>query len=217
VLLGDERLAVCEYARRMTVDGLVVGTSGNVSVRAGDLIAVTPTGVAYAELRSEDIPLVALDGSIVDGKLLPTSELPMHLSVYRDAVDPDGVPITAIVHTHSVHATAVSTLVEEVPPIHYVLAAIGPTVRVAAYATYGTVELAKAMLAALDGRRGCLLANHGTITYGDSLLAAYDRARQLEWVCQLWLLARSAGTPILLSTGELAHVAGKLRTYGQHY
>jgi L-fuculose-phosphate aldolase len=216
VLLGDERLAVCEYARRMTADGLVVGTSGNISVRAGDLIAVTPTGLDYAELRSEDIPLVALDGSIVDGRLRPTSELPMHLSIYREAVDPDGLPVAASVHTHSVHATAVSTLVGEVPPIHYMLAAIGPTVRVAAYATYGTVELADSMLAALEGRRGCLLANHGTITYGDSLYAAYSRARQLEWVCQLWLLARSAGSPALLPPGELAHVVGKLRTYGQH-
>jgi L-fuculose-phosphate aldolase len=215
VLLGDERLAVCEYARRMTSDGLVVGTSGNVSVRAGDLIAVTPTGVDYADLRSEDIPLTALDGSIVDGRLRPTSELPMHLSLYREAVDPDGLPVTAIVHTHSVHATAVSTLVGEVPPIHYMLAAIGPTVRVAPYATYGTVELAEAILAALEGRRGCLLANHGTITYGDSLAAAYNRARQLEWVCQLWLLARSAGSPALLPPAEIAKVAGKLRDYGQ--
>jgi L-fuculose-phosphate aldolase len=215
VLLGDERLAVCEYARRMTKDGLVVGTSGNVSVRAGDLIAVTPTGVDYAELRSEDIPLVALDGSTVDGKLRPTSELPMHLSVYREAVDPDGLPVNAIVHTHSVHATAVSTLVEEVPPIHYMLATLGPTVRVAPYATYGTAELAKSMLAALDGRRGCLLANHGTITYGEDLAAAYGRARQLEWVCTLWLLARSAGSPALLPPGEIERVAGKLRTYGQ--
>jgi L-fuculose-phosphate aldolase len=215
VLLGDERLAVCEYARRMTADGLVVGTSGNISVRAGDLIAVTPTGVDYAELRSEDIPLVALDGSIVDGRLRPTSELPMHLSVHREAADPDGLPVTAVVHTHSVHATAVSTLVAEVPPIHYMLATIGPSARVAAYATYGTVELAEAMLAALEGRRGCLLANHGTITYGDSLDSAYNRARQLEWVCQVWLLARSAGSPALLPPEEITKVAGKLRTYGQ--
>jgi L-fuculose-phosphate aldolase len=215
VLLGDERLAVCAYARRMTADGLVVGTSGNVSVRAGDLIAVTPTGVEYADLSAEDIPLVALDGSTVDGTLRPTSELPMHLSVYREATDPGDLPVNAVVHTHSVHATAVSTLVEEVPPIHYLLATIGPTVRVAAYATYGTPELAKAMLGALEGRRGCLLANHGTLTYGEDLAAAYDRARQLEWVCQLWLLARSAGSPALLPPGEIEQVVEKLKTYGQ--
>jgi L-fuculose-phosphate aldolase len=215
MLLGDERAAVCEYARRMASDGLVVGTSGNISVRAGDLIALTPTGVDYARLTPADIPLVSLDGVKVNGRLKPTSELPMHLAVYRAAVDPVGTPITAVVHTHSVHATAVSTLVDEVPPVHYVLASIGPTVRVASYATYGTPELAEAMLAALDGRRGCLLANHGTITFGDGLAAAYDRARQLEWSCQLWLLARSAGTPALLPRAEIDRVVQKLRSYGQ--
>ncbi|MGC7096669.1 class II aldolase/adducin family protein [Amycolatopsis lurida] len=215
MLLADERAQVCEYARRMTADGLVVGTSGNISVRVGEHVAVTPTGVAYEDLRPGDVPVVALDGSPVDGELRPTSELPMHLSIYQRAEDPDGAPITAVVHTHSSHATAVSTLVAEVPPIHYMLAAIGPTARVADYATYGTEALAESMLTALDGRRGCLLANHGTTTYGDSLSAAYHRAQQLEWCCQVWLLARSAGAPAVLPTYEVARVVDKLRTYGQ--
>ncbi|MEC3977853.1 class II aldolase/adducin family protein [Amycolatopsis sp. H20-H5] len=215
MILAAERAAVCEFARRMSADGLAVGTSGNVSARSGELVAVTPTGVDYATLTPEDVPVVGLGGTVVAGSLRPTSELPMHLSVYRDAADPGGRPITAVVHTHSVHATAVSTLVPEVPPIHYMLAAIGPSVRVAAYATYGTAELAAAMLVALRGRRGCLLANHGTITYGEDLASAYSRAQQLEWVCQLWLLARSAGTPALLPPEEIEHVVDKLRGYGQ--
>ncbi|WP_425484850.1 class II aldolase/adducin family protein [Amycolatopsis anabasis] len=215
MLLAEQRAAVCDYARRMTADGLVVGTSGNVSARAGDLVAVTPSGVDYDALTPADIPVVALDGSIVDGSLRPTSELPMHLTVYRKATDPDGAEIAAVVHTHSVHATAVSTLVEEVPPIHYMLATIGPTARVAPYATFGTTELADAMLTALTDRHGCLLANHGTITYGDTLSAAYHRAQQLEWVCHLWLTARAAGTPTLLPQTEINHVVNKLHTYGQ--
>ncbi|MFD4195785.1 MULTISPECIES: class II aldolase/adducin family protein [Amycolatopsis] len=215
MILADERRAVCEYARRLTADGLVVGTSGNISARSGELIAVTPTGVDYGVLTPEDIPVVSLDGSIVEGKLRPTSEMPMHLSVYTKAADPDGAPITGIVHTHSVHATAVSTLVDEVPAVHYMLATIGPSARVARYATYGTEELAESMLAALEGRRGCLLGNHGTITYGDGLAAAYSRAEQLEWLCQVWLLARSAGDPRLLPAEEIAHVVEKLRGYGQ--
>ncbi|MGA6166374.1 class II aldolase/adducin family protein [Amycolatopsis magusensis] len=215
MLLAGERAQVCEYARRMAADGLVVGTSGNISVRVGAHVVVTPTGVDYANLRPEDVPVIALDGSPVDGELRPTSELPMHLSVYRRAEDPDDAPITAVVHTHSIHATAVSTLVDEVPPIHYMLAAIGPSARVAEYATYGTDALAHTMLAALDGRRGCLLANHGTITYGSSLSAAYHRAQQLEWCCQVWLLARSAGAPAVLPKIELERVHDKLRTYGQ--
>ncbi|WP_027928392.1 class II aldolase/adducin family protein [Amycolatopsis benzoatilytica] len=215
MILEQERAAVCEYARRLTADGLVVGTSGNVSARAGDLVAVTPTGVDYADLTPADIPVVDLEGTLADGTLKPTSELPMHLAVYTRAVDPDQVPVNAVVHTHSVHATAVSTLVTEVPPIHYMLAAIGPTARVAPYATYGTTELADAMLKALDARRGCLLANHGTITYGDTLSSAYSRAQQLEWVCQLWLVARSAGTPTLLPPAEIEQVVEKLKGYGQ--
>ncbi|SEP25405.1 class II aldolase/adducin family protein [Amycolatopsis saalfeldensis] len=215
MILAEERAAVCEYARRMTADGLVVGTSGNVSARDGALVAVTPTGVDYAGLEPADIPVVGLDGEIVEGELKPTSELPMHLAVYNRAVDPDGASVTAVVHTHSVHATAVSTLLDEVPPIHYILATIGPTARVAEYATYGTEELAASMLKALDGRRGCLLANHGTVAYGDSLGAAYHRVQQLEWVCRLWLLARSAGSPTLLPPAEIERVVEKLRGYGQ--
>lgn len=215
MLLGAERAEVCEYARRMVVDGLVVGTSGNISVRSGELVAVTPTGVDYSALAPEDIPVVSLDGAVVDGSLKPTSELAMHLGVYIGATDPDGKDVAATVHTHSVHATAVSTVVEEVPPIHYMLAAIGPSARVAGYATYGTPELAESMLAALEGRRGCLLANHGTITFGDTLHTAYHRAEQLEWVCRLWLLARSAGTPDLLPRREIEHVVKRLRGYGQ--
>ena len=215
MLLGDERAEVCEYARKMVAGGLVVGTSGNISMRSGELVAVTPTGVDYASLTPEDIPVVSLDGSVVDGSLKPTSELPMHLGIYTGASDPDCKGIAASVHTHSVHATAVSTLVDEVPPIHYMLATIGPSARVAGYATYGTPELAESMLKALDGRRGCLLANHGTITYGDTLDAAYHRAEQLEWVCRLWLLARSSGTPTLLPGQEIEHIVDRLRGYGQ--
>ncbi|GAB3580139.1 class II aldolase/adducin family protein [Amycolatopsis endophytica] len=214
-MLADERAAVCEYARRLSSDGLVVGTSGNISARSGELIAVTPTGVDYGVLTPEDIPVVSLDGSLVEGQLRPTSEMPMHLAVYTKATDPDGAPVTAVVHTHSVHATAVSTLVDEVPAVHYMLATIGPSARVAGYATYGTEELASSMLAALEGRRGCLLGNHGTITYGEGLAAAYSRAEQLEWLCHVWLLARSAGTPRVLPPWEIAHVVEKLRGYGQ--
>ncbi|MET7991408.1 class II aldolase/adducin family protein [Amycolatopsis sp. NPDC005232] len=215
MILEDERAALCTYARRLASDGLVVATSGNLSIRDGALVAVTPTGVDYATLQPADIPIVGLDGELVDGSLRPTSELPMHLTIYNHATDPDGAPVNAVVHTHSAHATAASTLVDELPPIHYLIATIGPSVRVAPYATYGTHALAAHILPALEARRGCLLANHGTVTYGSTLAAAYDRAQQLEWLCQVWLLARSAGTPALLPAAEIEHVVEKLRGYGQ--
>ncbi|MFG3125303.1 class II aldolase/adducin family protein [Streptomyces sp. NPDC048201] len=211
---GDEARAWAELvatARRTVADGLVVGTSGNVSTRVGDTVLVTPTGVPYDRLTPDDITGVDLLGGQVLGTLVPTSELPMHLAVYRTT------DARAVVHTHAVHATAVSTLVTELPPVHYMTCALGGPVRVAPYATYGTPELAAHMLRALEGRSGCLLRNHGTITYGDTLAAAYDRTAQLEWMCRLWLTASSVPglTPALLSEAELAEAGERLRGYGQ--
>jgi L-fuculose-phosphate aldolase len=209
-VLDRERQEICRWARRLAVDGLVVGRSGNLSVRSGDLVAVTPTGVDYDRLRPADVPVVGLDGRPVDGDLLPTSELPMHLAVY--AADPTRA---AVVHTHAVHATAVSLLVDDVPPVHYVLGTLGETVRVAPYATYGTAELAGHVVAALADRHGCLLRNHGTVTTGTSLAEAYERTAQLEWACRVWLLARSAGEPTLLSADQMRDATRSLSTYGQ--
>jgi L-fuculose-phosphate aldolase len=198
-------------ARRTVSDGLVVGTSGDVSVRVGELVLVTPSGVPYDRLTADDITGVTLDGRQVLGTLVPTSELPMHLAVHRHT------DARAVVHTHAVHATAVSTLVDELPTIHYMTAALGGPVRVAPYATYGTQELAENMLRALAGRSGCLLQNHGTVTYGATLDQAYDRTAQLEWMCRLWLTASSVPglTPTLLTGEQLAEVAERLRGYGQ--
>ncbi|MCH0539568.1 class II aldolase/adducin family protein [Streptomyces sp. MUM 203J] len=204
--------ALVATARRTVTDGLVVGTSGNVSVRVGDLVLVTPTGVPYERLTPSDLLAVDLEGTRVLGTLAPTSELPMHLALYR-ATDAG-----AVVHTHAVHATAVSTLVDELPPIHYMTGALGGPVRVAPYALYGTGELADGMLAALSGgRTGCLLRNHGTITYGSTLAQAYDRTAQLEWMARLWLTATAAPgrTPTLLTERELAEATSKLSGYGQ--
>ncbi|MFI9650221.1 class II aldolase/adducin family protein [Streptomyces sp. NPDC052040] len=198
-------------ARRTVADGLVVGTSGNVSVRVGDTVLVTPTGVPYDRLTPDDAVGVGLDGRQVLGSLRPTSELPMHLAVYR------ATGARAVVHTHAVHATAVSTLVPELPPIHYMAGALGGAVRVAPYATYGTEELARNMLAALADRTACLLQNHGTVAHGATLAQAYDRTAQLEWMCRVWLTASSMPglTPTLLSRAQLAEAEERLRGYGQ--
>ncbi|MEV7904036.1 class II aldolase/adducin family protein [Streptomyces anulatus] len=202
---------VVDTARRSAADGLVVGTSGNVSARVGDLVLVTPSGVPYDRLGPRDAVCVDLEGRQVLGDLGPTSELPLHLAVYRST------DAAAVVHTHAVHATAVSTLVTEVPLVHYAAAILGGPVRTAAYARYGTPELAEAMLGALEGRTGCLLANHGTVTYGDTLAQAYERTAQLEWLCHLWLTASSVPgrTPALLDAAQLDEVTEALKGYGQ--
>ncbi|MET7682953.1 class II aldolase/adducin family protein [Streptomyces sp. NPDC005423] len=203
--------ALVAAARRTVSDGLVVGTSGNVSVRVGDTVLVTPTGVPYDRLTPADAVGVDLAGRQVLGMLTPTSELPMHLAVYR-ATD-----ARAVVHTHAVHATAVSTLVAELPAVHYMSGALGGPVRVAPYATYGTEQLAQHMLRALTGRSACLLQNHGTLAHGATLDQAYDRTAQLEWMCRLWLTASSVPglSPSLLSPEQVAEAAERLRGYGQ--
>ncbi|WP_020140760.1 class II aldolase/adducin family protein [Streptomyces sp. 351MFTsu5.1] len=200
-----------DTARRTVSDGLVVGTSGNVSVRVGNTVLVTPSGVPYDRLTPADLTGVDLQGHQVLGTLVPTSELPMHLAVYRST------DARAIVHTHAVHATAVSTLVPELPAIHYMTGALGGPVRVAPYATYGTDELAENMLRALSGRTACLLQNHGTIAYGASLSQAYDRTAQLEWMSHLWLTARSVPdlSPHLLTEEQVREAGERLRGYGQ--
>jgi L-fuculose-phosphate aldolase len=208
VELEEERRHVADTCRRMLADGLVVGTSGNVSVRAGDLVAVSPSGLAYDAMTPAMVGVHRLDGSPVDAPLRPTTEMPMHLAVYART------DAQAIVHTHSTSATVLSTLVEEVPPIHYLIAMFGGPVRVASYATYGTEELASAMVAALEDRTACLLGNHGAITYGSTLEKAYDQAVYLEWLCDVYLRASAAGDPRMLSAEEIEKVRGRLSSYG---
>ncbi|MHC5908672.1 class II aldolase/adducin family protein [Streptomyces sp. S6] len=199
-------------ARRTVTDGLVVGTSGNVSVRVAEVVLVTPTGVPYDRLGPDDVTGVDLDGRQVLGTLRPTSELPMHLTVHR------AFPAArAVVHTHSVHATAVSTLVPELPPIHYMTGAFGGPVRVAPYATYGTDELAANIRTALQDRTACLIQNHGTLAHAPTLERAFTDSAQLEWMSHLWLIASSVPgrTPNLLDPEQIREAGEKLSRYGQ--
>ncbi|MGQ0773395.1 MAG: class II aldolase/adducin family protein [Pseudonocardiales bacterium] len=200
--------ALCTYARRMVTDGLAEGTSGNLSVRNGDLVAVTPSAVEPEHLRPEDICYVRLDGTQVSGPGRPSSELPMHLAVYRrtDAL--------AVVHTHSPWATAVSTVAAELPPIHYLLVFLGEAVRVAPYATPGSAELGDRVVEALADSSAVILQNHGAVTVGPSLERAYWYATILEWVAALWSRAKLLGEPRLLSADEMAQAAEALRNYG---
>ena len=203
-----ERQRIAELGRRMTSDRLVVGTSGNLSIRSGDLLAVTPTGHAYDTLTPDLVCVQHLDGSPVEGDLAPTSELPFHQLIYAHT------DAAAVVHTHSTAATVVSTLVEELPTIHYILAVMGGPIRVAPYATFGSRELAANVARAIEGRSGVLLANHGAVTYGPTIEVAYDRALYLEWVAEVWLRAHSLTpplTPRILDDGEMAGVYAKIQ------
>jgi L-fuculose-phosphate aldolase len=151
-----------------------------------------------------------LDGTAVEAALAPTSELPLHLAIYADRPE-----VGAIVHTHSPAATALSTLVDEIPSVHYYVAMFGGPVVVAPYATFGTDELAGNVVDALRGRTGCLMGNHGAVTVGADLVSAHDKSVYLEWLCDVFLRASSAGVPRLLPTPEIDAVTVKIRGYGQ--
>jgi L-fuculose-phosphate aldolase len=209
MLMQKERELVIEYCLRMLKDGLTVGTSGNISVRAGEHIAITPSGAEYEALTPADICVIGLGGQYVDGPENPSTEVPMHTVVYQftDA--------QAVVHTHPVYATVVGTLLTEVPRIHYMLALLGGPVRVAPYAPFGTEKLARNCMVAMKDRYGVLLQNHGATTYGDSLARAYSRSVYLEWLCRIYCEARALGDPRLLSAAEFDAVAEAVSAYGE--
>lgn len=207
--LDDARRDLVSFGRRMGPDGLATLTSGNLSCRVGDLVAVTPRGVDYERTEPGHICIVDLDGRPVDAALGPSTELPMHLTVYRLT------HAAAVVHTHSPLATALGTVVDELPPVHYLVALLGGPVRVAPYATPGSDELAEHMGAGLAGRSAVLLGNHGAITVGDTLEQAYGRAVLLEWLCGVYYRARLMGEPRLLADEEIAKVGRLLEHYLQ--
>ncbi|WP_435770336.1 class II aldolase/adducin family protein [Nocardioides sp. SYSU DS0651] len=204
------RSDVASAARRLADAGLLIGTAGNVSARAGDLVAVTATGVALGSCSAQEVTVVDLAGRVVEGDLAPTSELSLHLGVYADG------PAGAVVHTHAPYATALACVLDTLPVLHYQQLALGGEVRVAPYATFGTAELAGHVRAALDGRSAALLANHGSVALGGSLDQAVDNALLLEWLCQLHHRASALGTPRVLTAEQQADVvrAALERGYG---
>lgn len=207
-MLEAERDAVAVAGRRLAEEGLVLGTAGNVSVRSGERVAVTPTGAVLADVDPDDVAVVDLDGNLVEGPLEPTSELDLHLAVHR-RYEPG-----AIVHTHQPVATAVSCVVDEVPCVHYQMLLLGGTVRVAPYATFGTPELARLVIEALDGRSAALMANHGAVVHAADAASAVDAALLLEWACSVYCRAVALGNPRTLDEDARAAVVEATATRG---
>ncbi len=211
--LRAARAQLVSYSARLLDDGLAVGSAGNMSVRAGDTVAITPSGVSYAEMRPEDVCLVTLDGAEPAGlaQETPSSETPMHLAIYA------ATKAGAVVHTHSPEVIALSAAREELPAIHYAITGLGGPVRVAPYVRFGSAGLAAAAVKALDGRSAVILRNHGAVTYGRDLAQAYDRALLLEWLARTYRLALSYGEPSILSAAELDEVTAesRRRRYGE--
>ena len=208
--LVEARKGVAEVSRRLASSGMVPATAGNVSVRVGDLVAITPTGASLAELTGAQVAVVDLDGRLVQGGLEPSSELPLHLGIYRQH------DAGAIVHTHAPACTAVASVRDELPCIHYAMLGFGGAVPVAPYATYGSAELAANVVAALAGRSATLMASHGAITYGPTLAKAFEAMELLEWACDLYLRTLPLGEPRILTAAQTAAVVttSRERQYG---
>ncbi len=198
---GGLRAGVAAAARSLADAGLLVGTAGNVSARAGDLVAVTGTGVVLGTCTDDDVTVVSPSGAVVEGRLAPTSELALHLGVYDDSPH-----VAAVVHTHAPFATAVACVLDELPVLHYQQLALGGEVRVASYATFGTDALAASVRTALEGRSAALMANHGSVAVGGTLGKAVENAVLLEWLCQLHHRASALGTPRALTAEQQADV-----------
>jgi L-fuculose-phosphate aldolase len=210
--LHAARVQLVGYSVRLLADGLAVGSAGNMSVRVGGIVAITPSGISYAEMRPEDVCLVALDGTELAGSETPSSETPMHLAIYAGCAG-----AAAVVHTHSPEVIALSASRPELPAIHYAITGLGGPVRVAPYRTFGSAGLAAAAVGALDGRSAVILRNHGAVTYGRTLAQAYDRALLLEWLARTYRMALSYGEPATLSAAELDEVTAEARRrrYGE--
>ena len=196
------KAAVVDACHRLAAEGLLIGTSGNVSVREGDRVLVTATGAVLATITEADV-VDATDSRA-------TSEAALHLDVY------DAYGSGAVVHTHAPVSTAASTVLDELPVIHYQQLLLGGAVRVAPYSTFGSPELAINVKAALEGRSAALMANHGSVAHASTLDKAVEHALLLEWLCTVYRDALAFGEPRTLTPQQQEDVvlAAIARNYG---
>lgn len=205
------RQRVIDAALDMSRTGLSPHMSGNVSARAGDSVFITPSGVAYPDLLPADIVEISLDGEVLSGALAPSSEWRMHCAIYAARPEAGG-----IVHAHSDHATTLAVMKRVIPGFHYMVAiAGGRDIRCAPYATFGSAELAAHAVAALEGRKACLLAHHGQIAFGETVETALHIAHEVETLAGQYWRALQIGVPELLDDAELDRNMEKFRSYGR--
>jgi L-fuculose-phosphate aldolase len=207
-VLEAAREEVAAACARLASERLVVGTAGNVSMRVEDHVVVTPTGGVFGEMGAEDMAVVTRGGELVEGERGPTSELALHLLLY------DRMDAGAVVHTHAPYASALSCVVDEVPPVHYSMLMFGGSLKVAPYATFGTEELAGHVLRALEDRSACLMQNHGHVGYAHDLKTALEQTLLVEWACTLYWRARAIGEPAALDEGQLQDVVAQVVKLG---
>ena len=213
MLMRAEREALVDYGKKLSLEGLCPGTSGNLSVYDPDsgLMAITPSGLNYFETCPEDIVITDLSGNIADGGRRPSSELNLHAAFYR--AKPEA---RSVVHTHSVFCTTLGILGEPVRAVHFMIgAANSREIPLAPYVTFGTEELAEVAVRFCGGSKAVMLANHGLVTCSGSLADAFELAVTLEYVAQLQYRARCAGSPNVLDDEQVDAAIERFRSYGQ--
>ena len=213
MLMRAEREALVDYGKKLSLEGLCPGTSGNLSVYDPDsgFMAITPSGLNYFETCPEDIVITDLSGNIADGGRRPSSELNLHAAFYR--AKPEA---RSVVHTHSVFCTTLGILGEPVRAVHFMIgAANSREIPLAPYVTFGTQALAETAVRFCGGSKAVLLANHGLVTCGGSLADAFELAVTLEYVAQLQYRARCAGSPNVLDDEQIDAAIERFHSYGQ--
>ncbi len=203
------RRSIIDACRRMAPMGISHGTSGNISVRQGERLLITPSGIPYDRMSQRDIVSMDFDGNW-QGELAPSSEWRFHLDLMKSRED-----VNAVVHGHSLHATSLAICGREIPAVHYMIAAAGgATIRCADYATFGTEVLSFNVLEAMRERNCCLLANHGMIAVGKNLGKAIWLASELENLAHQYIISLAIGNPRILSEEEIEMNIGLFKNYG---
>ena len=212
------KLEVIKYAKKLNDTNLSPLRSGNVSARA-DLngkegFFITPSGIKYNDLQEDKIVFLETDEKkneqkILDHGLNPSSEWKFHQDIYINK--PDAI---AIVHAHSPYATAVSAHGKNIPAFHYMVAlAGGDDIKCADYATFGTKQLSKNIIQALNERKGCLMSNHGQVAFGKNLDQAFELAEEIENICHQYINTIKLGNPKILSFEEMNKILEKTKNY----
>jgi len=200
---------IIKYSKMLNSKKLSALRSGNISVRYKKGFYITPSGKKYFSLKNKNIVFVTLDGVFDKKKGIPSSEWKFHQDIYRNKKD-----AKAIVHAHSTNATAISTHKKDIPAFHYMVAmAGGHNIKCAKYATYGTRDLSKNILKALNGRKACLIANHGQIAFDENLPKAFELAEEVENISLQYITALKLGRPKILLLKEMNKVLSKAKNY----
>ena len=204
-----KRQAIIDACRRMNALGISQGTSGNISVRFGNGLLITPTSVPYDAMTPDQIVFMAMDGSHAPHQK-PSSEWRFHLDILRARGD-----VNAVVHAHPTYCTILAIMGLDIPPVHYMIAAAGgDSIRCAPYATFGTVELSEHAVRALEGRLACLLDHHGMIAVGKTLDKAMWLGVEVETLARQYHGCLQIGKPPLLSNDEIERVRQRMAGYG---